>query len=81
MNLALKRQTEMVNWYQHLLTLFAFFYENNTEGTTFRIMLICFTFVKCACFVLYSPSARFHLVKSPEVTLCGWLGYKPPINK
>ena len=30
-------------WYQHLLTLFAIFYESNTEGTNFRIIL-CFTF-------------------------------------
>ena len=29
--------------YRHLLTLFAVFYESNTEG--FRIMFICFTFV------------------------------------
>ena len=26
--------------YQNLLILFAFFYESNTEGTNFRIMLI-----------------------------------------
>ena len=36
---------------QHLLTLFAIFYKSNTEGTNFRIMFICFTFVKCTCFV------------------------------
>ena len=42
-------------WYQHLLILFAILYESNTEGTNFRIMFICFTFVKCACFVLYTP--------------------------
>ena len=24
---------------------------------------------------------RFEFVKSPEVTLCGWRGYKPSINK
>ena len=29
-------------WYQHLLTLFAIVYENNTEGTNFRIMFVCF---------------------------------------
>ena len=28
-----------------------------------------------------SPCARSELVKSPEVTLCGWLGYEPSINK
>ena len=33
------------------------------------------TFVKCVCFVLYSTSVRFDLGKSPEVTLCSWLGY------
>ena len=26
-------------WYQHLLTLFATFYDSNTERTNFRIML------------------------------------------
>ena len=59
-------------WYQHLqlLTLFAIFYESNTEGTNFWTMFICFTFVKSACFVLYSTCVRFDLVKSPEVILC-----------
>ena len=58
-----------------------YFYESNTEGTNFGIMLICFMFVKCACFVLYSVCVRFDLVKSPEVTLYGWLGYTPSMNK
>ena len=60
-------------WYQHLQTLFAFFflYASNTEGTNFRIMFICVMFVKCACFVLYSFLVRLDLVKSPEVTQCG----------
>ena len=79
-NLVLKHQTENGQWYQHLLTLFAFFfYERNPEGINFRISFICFTFVKCACLVLYSTYVRFDWVKSPEVTLCGWLGYKPSI--
>ena len=30
---------------------------------------------------MYSTCARFDLLKSPEVTLCGWLGCKPSINK
>ena len=47
------------------------FYESNIEGTDFRIMFICFMFVKCACFVLFSTSVRFDLAKSPEMTLCG----------
>ena len=38
--------------YQHVLTLFAIFYDSNTEGTNFGIMFICFTFVKCAYFVI-----------------------------
>ena len=56
-------------WYQHLLTLFAFV--SNTEVTSFRIMFmyICLTFVKYVCFV-FSTSVRFDLVKSPDVTLC-----------
>ena len=37
--------------YQHLLTLFAIFYETNTEGTNFRIMFVCFVYY--AGFVLY----------------------------
>ena len=44
-------------------------------------MFICLTFVKWACFVLYSTCVGFDLMKSPEVTLCGCLGYKPSINK
>ena len=58
-----------------------FFNESNTEGTNFRIVFICFTFVKYACFVVvYSTSVRFDLVKSPEVTLCCLLRYEPSIN-
>ena len=38
-------------------------------------MFIPWTFIKYACFVLYSTCVRFDLVKSPEVTL-----YKPSIN-
>ena len=30
---------------------------------------------------MYSTSVRFDLVKSPEMTLCGWVGYKPSIKK
>ena len=45
-NLALKRLTETVSeWYQHLLNLFAIFYKSNTEGTSFQIMFVCFTFM------------------------------------
>ena len=43
-NLVLE-QIEMVNVTSNLLTLFAMFYEINTEGTNFWIMLICVTFV------------------------------------
>ena len=68
-------------WYQHLLTLFTIVYESNTKETNFQIMFIYLTFIKCACFVLYSTYVRFDLVKSPEVTLCGFWGNKPSINK
>ena len=37
-NLVLKRRSGQ--WYQHLLTLFAIFYESNTEGSNFRIRFI-----------------------------------------
>ena len=60
-------------WYQHLLTWLAFFFFLRD----FRIMFICFTFSKCACFVLYSTCVKVDPVKSPEVTLCSWGGYKP----
>ena len=40
-------------WYQHLLTLFAIFFTRAIpKGLTLGFCL-CFTFVKCACFVLY----------------------------
>ena len=32
-------------WYQHLLRLFAIFYESITEETNFRIMFVCFMFM------------------------------------
>ena len=38
---------------------------------------LCVCLSVCLCF----SRKRFELVKSPEVTLCGWLGYKPSINK
>ena len=38
-------------------------------------------YVKCAWFVLYYWLFRFNFVKRLEVTLYGWLGYKPSINK
>ena len=39
--------------YQHLLICFASpFYESNTERTNFRIICVCFTFVKCAQVVI-----------------------------
>ena len=45
----------------------AIFYESNTEGTNFRIMF--YVYVMCMFCI------------SPEVTLCGWRGNKPSINK
>ena len=69
LNLVLKRQTErsMVPGSPNCISLFV----SNTEGTYYRLMFICFTFVKCACFILYSTSVRFDLVEIPEVILCG----------
>ena len=40
-----------------------------------------FIWKKYACSVLFSTCVRLSLVKSPEVTLCGWLGYKAPRNQ
>ena len=70
-NLVLKRQSErsMVpashNFICHLCTRAI----PKGLGTNFQIILICFTFVKCACLVLYSTCVRFDLVKSPVLTL------------
>ena len=42
------------------------FYESNTKGTNFQIMF--YVYVMCM------------FCKIPEVTLCGWQGYKPVAN-
>ena len=64
---------------------------SNTEWTNFRIIYI-FVLRLYNLHVLYcipgSPNAyymffcgvRFELVKNPEVTLCGWWGYKLSIT-
>ena len=40
-------------WYQHLLTLFAIFYESNTRRTNFRIMFyVCIMCMFCIIFNL-----------------------------
>ena len=49
--MVLKCQTENGQWYQHLHTLFAFFMRAIPKGLTFGFW---FSFVKCACFVLFS---------------------------
>ena len=41
----------------------------------FYVYVVCMGF-----FNWFSTCATFELVKSPEVTLCDWLGYKPSIN-
>ena len=72
--MVLKHKTETVNGISISYLYLPFLYESNTKGTNFQIRFICFTFVKCACFVLYSTfSVRFDLVKSPEVTDPVWL--------
>ena len=47
--------------------IFFFIYKSNTEATNFRIIL--YVYVMCM------------VCKSPEMTPCGWRGYKPSINK
>ena len=48
-------ETPDVQWYQHLLTLFAIFYESNIEGTNFWIMIVFYVCIICMfCFVLFS---------------------------
>ena len=79
--LVLKRQRKWWMVPASINCIFHFCMRAVPKGLTFGLCLHCFTFVNCACFVLFSTSVRCHLVKSPEVTLCGWRGYKPPINK
>ena len=57
------------------------FYHSDTEGTNFRICL--YVLRLCDVHVLYCFQLVQYLnfVKSPEVTLYGWMGYKPSINK
>ena len=45
----------------------------------FKFMM--YFFFLCACFVMYSTSVRFASVKSPDVSLCGWLAFNKWINK
>ena len=62
-------------WYQHLLTLFAIFYESYTDGTTFRGMFIMFyVYVMCMFCIALNLRATLELVKSPEVTMSGVTG-------
>ena len=51
--LSLETPDRNCQWYQHLLTLFAIFYESNTEGTNFQMMLICVTLRLYYVHVLY----------------------------
>ena len=82
-NLVLKWQTETVNeWYQPLLTLFGHFFARAIPtGLTFGLCLGVLR--SCNVHVLYYIQLVLDLnfiVKSPEVTLRGWLGYKPSRN-
>ena len=68
----------MTRWNQHLLTLFASFYESDTEGTNFGMMFHKVVLRVYNVHVLYctpgSPyvtCVRFELEKGPKVTLCG----------
>ena len=45
-------QTVNGQWYQHLLTLFAIFYESSTEGTNSWITLIIFNVCKMYMFCI-----------------------------
>ena len=56
---------------------------NNTgamTGNNSQIQLWHKNKYKLQVTILYSSCVRFVLVKSPEVTLSSWLGYKPTIN-
>ena len=45
------------------------------------LMLCMLTFLDyVACINCYLTCVGFELVKSPEVTLCGWRGYKPSMD-
>ena len=56
-------------WYQLLLTLFAIFYESNTEGTNFRIMFVCNNVsglynVHALCYTRDSPETTHHVCRT-----------------
>ena len=66
------------NWRRHKGWNFIDLWPTVQSVLPFRVH----NYALCAYFVLYSTQcARFELVKSPEVTLCVWPGYKPSINK
>ena len=39
-----------------------------------------YVYAMCMFCIVFNLCAKFELVKSPEVTLSGWQGYKPTIN-
>ena len=60
------------SWYQHHLTLFAIFYESDTEGTIpFGLCLYVLRLCNVHVCIVFNLCAQFELVKSPDVTLSG----------
>ena len=52
------------------------------KGLHYLLDYVCmfYVYVMCMFCIVFNLCAKFEFVKSPEVTLCGWLGYAPTIN-
>ena len=61
--------------YQHVLLLALFVIVCNCKGNIEDFSFVCVCL--CALFfkIYVNCVLRFELVKSPEVTMCGWRGY------
>ena len=59
----------------------AIVHKGNTENTVVRFLYMFFAFIVFFLIMrILFFTCQIKFVKSPEVTLCGWPGYKPPIN-
>ena len=64
----------------------AIIHTGNSESTIFRFCFLRFIFVyiiiiKCSMLFFNIQLCKILTCEIPEVTLCGWRGYKPSINK
>ena len=58
-------------WYQHILILFAIFYESDRYRRDYLSDSVCMFYVDEMCMfcIVFKLCVKFELVKSPEVTL------------